>query len=264
MPARRMRLCRSGMMHETDIVVIGAGAAGVAAARRLADARVPAVLVEARDRIGGRAWTYHAGDLALDLGCGWLHSADENEWAALAPGLGFTVDAYPPPWSRPAFTGNFSAAEQKDYWDAWARFYARIEAAAAEQRDRPLSDCFEPGGRWNATLGAMVTYINGAEAEKITVHEYARYRDSGANRRVRKGYGALIEAYAAGLDTRLNCPVTLIDHSATHLRIVTPQGDIAARAAIIAVPPGVMANGTLRFSPALPDKRDAANALPLG
>ena len=113
MPARRMRLCHSGMMRETDIVVIGAGAAGVAAARRLSDARVPAVLVEARNRSGGRAWTYQAGDLALDLGCGWLHSADENEWAALAPRLGFTVDDYPPPWSRPAFTGNFSAASMR-------------------------------------------------------------------------------------------------------------------------------------------------------
>ncbi len=102
-------------------MVIGAGAAGVAAARRLADARVPAVLVEARNRIGGRAWTFRTGDLALDLGCGWLHSADENELSALAPGLGFAVDDYPPPWARPAYNGNFSATEQKDYWAAWAR-----------------------------------------------------------------------------------------------------------------------------------------------
>src|SRR5436853_2360828 len=117
-------------MHETDVVVIGAGAAGLAAARRLADARMPAVLLEARGRIGGRGWTYRTGDLALDLGCGWLHSADESELAALAPSLGFPVDSSPPPWSRPAFNGNFSGAEQKDYWAAWERFYARVDAAA--------------------------------------------------------------------------------------------------------------------------------------
>jgi len=154
-------------MQETDVVVIGAGAAGVAAARQLAQTRVPSVLIEARDRIGGRAWTYHAGDLALDLGCGWLHSADENELAALAPRLGFSVDDHPPPWARPAFEGNFTAAEQKDYWAAWARFYARVEAAAQADSEQPMADCFEPGGRWNAMLGAMITYINGAEAEKI-------------------------------------------------------------------------------------------------
>src|SRR5437588_158414 len=250
-------------MHETDVVVIGAGAAGVAAARRLAAARVPVVLLEARDRIGGRAWTLHAGDLALDLGCGWLHSADENEWAALAPQLGFQVDRSPPPWSRPAYAANFTAAEQQDYWAAWERFYACVETAAAGERDRPMSDCFAAGGRWNAMLGAMITYINGAEAEKISLHEYARYRDSGVNRRVRRGYGALVEACAASLDVRLNCPVSLIDHSGARLRIVTPRGDLTACAAIVAVPPGVMANETLRFFPALPDKLEAAQ-LPLG
>src|SRR5438128_3907773 len=187
-------------MHQTDVVVIGAGAAGVAAGRRLADARVAAVLLEARNRVGGRGWTYHAGDLALDLGCGWLHSADQNELAALAPTLGFPVDASPPPWSRPAYNGNFSAAEQKDYWAAWERFYARVDAAAQADSDAPMSDCFKPGCRWNAMLGAMITYINGAEAEKISVREYAFYHDSNVNKRVQRGYGALIEAYAAGVD----------------------------------------------------------------
>jgi monoamine oxidase len=174
------------------------------------------------------------------------------------------VDDHPPPWARPAFEGNFTAADQKDYWAAWARFYARVEAAAAEARDRPMSECFEPDSRWNAMLGAMITYINGAEAEKISVREYALYHDSGVNKRVRRGYGALIEACAAGLDVRLNCPVTLIEHAGARLRIVTPQGELAARAAIIAAPPGVMANESLRFSPALPEKCEAAHALPLG
>jgi monoamine oxidase len=251
-------------MHETGIVVIGAGAAGVAAARRLHDQHIATVLLEARDRVGGRAWTYHAGELALDLGCGWLHSADENEWAALAPKLGFAVDDSPPPWSRPALTVNFAAAEQAEYRAAWERFYACIDAAAAEDSDRPMSDCFERGGRWNPILQAMVTYINGAEAEKISIREYAFYHDSELNRRVRQGYGTLVAAYAAPLDIRTACPVTLIDHSGARLRIVTPRGEISARAAVIATPPGVLANETLRFAPTLPQKLEAAHALPLG
>jgi monoamine oxidase len=248
-------------MHEVDVAVIGAGAAGVAAARRLAEVRVPSVLIEARNRIGGRAHTL-PGEFALDLGCGWLHSADTNEWAALAPTLGFTVDDHPPPWERPAFEGNFSAAEQKEYWAAWRRFYECVEAA--EDKDVPLSECLEPGGRFNAMLRASITYINGAEAEKITTREYALYRDSGHNKRIERGYGALITAAAAGLDVRLDCAASLIDHAGKRLRIVTPRGDISARAAIIATPPGVLANETLRFAPPLPAKLEAANALPLG
>ena len=251
-------------MHGTDVVVIGAGAAGIAAARTLLDARLSPVLLEARDRIGGRAWTYRAGDLALDLGCGWLHSADTNEWAALAPALGFALNDHPPPWARPAWEGNFSAAEQKAYWEAWRRFYARIDAMAETDGERSMSDCFEPGGRHNAMLGATVTYINGAEADKIVLAEYAHYRDSEVNKRIPRGYGALIEAAAAGIDVRRNCPVTLIDHAGARLRVVTPQGELSARAAIIAAPPGVLASESLRFSPALPAKLEAAHALPLG
>ena len=63
-------------MHETDVVVIGAGAAGVAAARRIAAAEVRVLVLEARNRVGGRAWTLRGAGFPLDLGCGWLHSAD--------------------------------------------------------------------------------------------------------------------------------------------------------------------------------------------
>jgi monoamine oxidase len=223
--------------------------------------RQTCVLIEARNRVGGRAYTL-PGELALDLGCGWLHSADTNEWAALAPKLGFKVDDYPPPWARPAWEGNFPAAEQKEYWDAWRRFYACVEAA--EDKDLLLSDCFEPDSRFTPMLQATVTYVNGAEAEKITTREYALYRDSGKNKRIERGYGALITAVAADLDLRFDSPVTLIDHSGKRLRIVTPHGELSARAAIITVPPGVIANETLRFSPGLPDKLEAAHALPLG
>jgi monoamine oxidase len=219
------------------------------------------VLLEARNRVGGRAHTL-PGEFALDLGCGWLHSADENEWAALAPSLGFTVDDYPPPWERPAFEGNFSADEQRDYWEEWRRFYRRVEAA--QDADIRLSECFEPGGRFNAMLAAMITYVNGVEAEKLTTREYALYHDSSKNKRIERGYGTLINAYAAPLDIRRDCPVSLIDRAGTRLRIVTPHGEFFARAVIVAVPPGILANETLRIAPALPAKLEAAHALPLG
>jgi monoamine oxidase len=249
-------------MQDIDVAVIGAGAAGVAAARTLADARIAVTLLEARSRLGGRAWTCRHGAHALDLGAGHLHSADENEWARIAPEFGFTVDERPPAWARPAYQVNFPLAQQEDYWAAWERLYARFDAnAGSAQR---MAEFLEPGGRWNALLDAMSTYINGARLDALVVREYALYHDSGINRRIREGYGALIEAYARGLDVRLDCPVSLIDHAGARLRIVTPQGEIRARAAIVAVPPGVMANEALRFSPALPQKLAAAHALPLG
>src|SRR5690242_20035351 len=251
-------------MEETDVVVIGQGAAGVAAARRLAAARIPTVVLEARSRVGGRAWTMRGAGLPLDLGCGWLHSADENEWAAVAATMGFTLDRTPPPWGVRRKTIGFPPADLEDFRDASERFFGRLHAAEASEPDRPASDFLEPGNRWNALLNSVSTFISGAELDQVSTHDLNNYHDSGTNWRVTEGYGALVEAYAAPLDVRLDCPATLVDHSGKRLRVATPKGDIHARAAIVAVPTSMLARELPRFAPALPDKVAAAEKLPLG
>jgi monoamine oxidase len=252
------------VMRDVDVVVIGAGAAGVAAARRLRAERLSVLVVEARARVGGRAWTVRHDGLPLDLGCGWLHSADQNEWATVAGQLGFALDRTRPPWGRRAHQLNFSAPDQDDFAAAWDRFDERIAAAAKQPTDRPASDCLEPGCRWNALLDALSTYINGVELDGLSVHDFVRYRNTGVNWRVEQGYGAVIEAWAIGLDVAFDCPATLIEHGGERLRIATPRGAITARAAIVAVPSSIIAGEALRFAPALPAKVAAAAALPLG
>ena len=75
-----------------DVAIIGAGAAGIAAARRLTNASRSVLLIDALDRLGGRAWTLEAAGLPLDMGCGWLHSAERNPWAEVAEAAGAPVD----------------------------------------------------------------------------------------------------------------------------------------------------------------------------
>src|SRR5205807_5338900 len=137
---------------------------------------------------------------------------------------------------------------------AWDRFDLRLAEAGRCGTDRPASELLEPGGRWNALLDALSTYINGVELDHLSVHDFVRYRNTGVNRRVIAGYGALIEAYAAGLDVMLDCPATRIDHSGARVEVTTPRGTVAARAAIITVPPTLIAAGAVTFAPALPDK----------
>ena len=252
-------------MHDVDVIVIGAGAAGIAAARRLVvTTRLSVRLLEARDRVGGRAWTLDAAGFPLDLGCGWLHSAEHNEWSAIAQEVGFEIDPTPPPWSRRAHEAGFPLAEQDDFAAAWSRFQARVAEAGRAAADRPASELLEPGGRWNPLLDALSSYINGVELDRLSVADFVNYRDSGINWRVVSGYGRLIEAYARGLDVTLNCPVTRIDHSGGMIRVITPRGVVKTRAVILAIPPTVIASEALRFVPALPQKLAAAHALPLG
>ena len=93
---------------ETAVAIVGGGAAGIAAGRRLREASIDCLLLEARPRLGGRAWTVRdPSGYALDLGCGWLHSADRNPWTAVAQGQGRSIDKTSPPWNWPALPVGF-------------------------------------------------------------------------------------------------------------------------------------------------------------
>ena len=126
------------MRSEVEVAVIGAGAAGIAAARRLAEAGVDCLMIEAEPMLGGRARTIAAGGLPLDLGCGWLHSADRNPWTIIAERQGLAIDKSEPPWEKQSFNAGLSQAEQDELHAALGRFFS--EARAWRGPDRPLSD----------------------------------------------------------------------------------------------------------------------------
>lgn len=253
------------MTSEVDVVVIGAGAAGLGAARTLCDHGLECLVIEARDRIGGRALTVESGfGGPLDLGCGWLHSGDRNPWTTIAETAGRHVDRTPPPWQRPPLAISMSPSEHDDFQQANARFHDRLEAIAADGSDRPVSDALLPGDRWNGLLTAVSSYISGAEPPLISARDLYAYEDSGVNWRVADGYGALIADHGRGLPVALNCPATLIDHSGRRIVIDTPRGAISAKAAIVTIPSALIADGAIAFFPALPEKIAAARGLPLG
>src|SRR5271167_204744 len=136
------------MSAEPDVVVVGAGAAGIAAMRRLAASGLSSIVLEATARVGGRAWTSDVAGMRLDLGCGWLHSADRNPWTRVAEAAGFAVDRSAPAWGRRQYQDvGFSQAEQAAARQAYAAWEGRMESMS------PKSDCaadvLEPEGEWN-------------------------------------------------------------------------------------------------------------------
>jgi len=248
-----------------DVVIVGAGAAGLGAAHALKKAEASFVVLEARDRVGGRGHTVMASpEVTFDLGCGWLHSADKNSFVPIAEQLGFEVDKTIPPWRDRAFGEVFPDRERERFYLAIDDFYERLAHAAQQGKDSPASLYLEPGNRWNAMIDAISTYVNGCELDQVSVMDIDAYEDTGINWRVRRGYGALMAAYGASLPIRFNCEVTLIDHSARHLRIETSLGTLTADKAIITVPTNLIAQEAIKFFPALPAKLDAAAGLPLG
>ena len=251
--------------NQHDIVIVGGGAAGIAAAHRLHDAGLSCLIVEARSRLGGRAWTVsEPSGFPLDLGCGWLHSADRNSFVPIAAQLGFEIDKTRPPWREQSFDAGFPMTERQDFFAALDAFHDRIEQATENDADDAANRYLEQGNRWNPMIDAISTYVNGCELDSVSVQDTTAYEDTEINWRVRRGYGALIAAYGRPCPLALNTRVWRIDHSGPRIRIETSKGALSAAKAIVTAPTNLIANETIRFHPELPAKVNAAAGLPLG
>jgi monoamine oxidase len=259
----------TSLPSSVDIAIIGAGAAGLGAAHALKDSGLSLIVLEARMRVGGRGHTIMAApDIPFDLGCGWLHSADQNSFVAIAEQLNFEIDKTLPPWRERAVGKAFPQEQRMDFIRALDEFYDRAEQAARKAsnsgRDRAANLYLEPGNRWNPMIDAISTYINGCELDQVSILDMDAYEDSNINWRIRRGYGTLMAAYGAQPPLALNCEVTRIDHSGKRVRIETSTGTLSAQKVIVTVPTNLIANEAIRFHPALPAKLDAARGLPLG
>src|SRR6202047_1302366 len=147
----------SSLPSSVDIAIIGAGAAGLGAAHALKDSGLSLIVLEARDRVGGRGHTIMASpDITFDLGCGWLHSADRNSFVKIAEALNFTIDPTLPPWRERAYGKAFPRAEREEFSRAIEPFSAPLEKAAKQAtssgRDFAAEKCLEPGNRWNPMI----------------------------------------------------------------------------------------------------------------
>src|SRR3954454_843 len=117
----------SPLPSSVDVAIIGAGAAGFGAAHALKDSGLSFLVLEARSRVGGRAWTVQASpEVTFDVGCGWLHSADKNSFVPIAKQLGFEVNKDLPPWRERAYGNAFPKAERDDFMHAMEAFYQRL------------------------------------------------------------------------------------------------------------------------------------------
>jgi len=253
------------MSVDFDILIVGGGAAGIGAARQVAASGRSVLLLEATSRLGGRAWTSEVAGLFLDLGCGWLHSADRNPWTRIAEASGFVVDRREPAWGTQHCDLGFSRAEQAAARQAFAAWSERLITML------PVSDCaadsLASGCEWNAYLQALSGFISGAGLERISVADYTSYdaASTGCNWRVPAGYGTLIAAsLPPTVAFRLSTPAESIDLDAVGVTVATRAGTVRASAAILTVSTAVLAGNGIGLPSALDGWRHAATLLPLG
>ena len=253
------------MAGEYDVVIVGGGAAGIAAARALAGSGLSAVLLEAGPRLGGRARSETHGRHALDLGCGWLHSGERNAWTAIAEEAGVAIDRRTPAWGQQFHDLGFTPSDQRDARAAFEAWIERMEGLPLPS-DR-ASDALLPDCAWNGHIAAMTGFISGVGPERISVADYLTYdaAASDCNWRLPDGYGTLVtDSLPEGFAVSLSTPVERMALTPGGVVLTTPVGDISARGLILTVSTAVLAGNTIALPSALDPWRAAAACLPLG
>jgi monoamine oxidase len=277
-------------IDQCDVLVIGAGVAGLAAARALADRGLNVIVLEARNRLGGRVWTSDAWPaLPLDLGAGWIHGYARNPLTPLAQAVGAPFHPsdtiYLGGWlalyagdgrrltddERDAVEGRFETARREIEQVSRARQAQGLPDislhAALEQAARHLSEAERRA--LNYKFNSEVEHEYSGDLADLSLYHWDEDQTPellGDHDAVPGGgYVRLFEPIARELDIRLEQIVERVEYGGSGVIITTKRGSFAAPQAIVTVPLGVLKAGAVEFSPELPEaKRAAIRALHMG
>ncbi len=254
--------------READIVVIGAGAAGIAAARRIMAANRKVIVVEASSQAGGRCITdVSTFDVPFDRGARWIHNPEINPVIRLARAAGLEV--MPAPSGQKIRIGrrNARAGEIEEFLAALVKANraiddasrGRVDVSCASAMPKELGDW---AGAGEFVLGASFA---GKDLKEISAIDKVRAQDRNSAIACRQGLGTLVAKLGEPLPLSLSTPASRIEWGNRDAIVQTPAGKITARAAIITVSTNVLAAGNIRFAPEIPKRYfDAAAKLSLG
>ncbi|WP_315723174.1 MULTISPECIES: flavin monoamine oxidase family protein [unclassified Bradyrhizobium] len=263
-----LRSAQAAVPREADIVVIGAGAAGIAAARRVVAANRKVILIEASPQIGGRCSTDVATfGLPFDRGARWLFNADSNPIGKLARGVGVDVVAAPIGQKIRVGRRNARPGETEQFLAGLVRANRAIDEAARGKLDTSCAAALPKDlGDWgNTTAFVLGAGATGKDLADLSAMDKARAQDRSAPLACRQGLGTLVGKLGESLPVSLSTPATRIVWSNREVAVETPAGRIAARAVILTVSTNVLASGAIKFTPELPKRQlEAAAKLSLG
>lgn len=252
-----------------DVVIVGAGAAGIAAARRLAGTRARITLIEASDRLGGRCFTDSSTfGVPFDRGAHWIHAPDLNSVVPLASKSGFNI--YPaPPGGRVRIGRRYArTGEMEDYLTATVRANRAIAAAARGRQDVSCAQALPKDlGDWQATIEfALGPFGCAKDLAQVSALDFSRSLERNNDIFCREGLGAVIARLADGLPVQLSRPASHIDWSERNrIEIRTTKGYLYARTVIVTASTGVLMSNKLTFEPELPRRYlEAIEKLGLG
>lgn len=264
-----------GPQKKRKIIVIGAGIAGLSAARALSDKDCDVSVLEARTRIGGRVWTDHSSlQSPIDLGASWIHGIEKNPIYALATdnGIQLTNCDY---FSKPQIFGSAGPELALREISEQATLLGKIRKIVYEEQDRLQNG--KDKSVEQALEGAVARLALSKEQRKLLEHTFAieienDYATEASHLSLKEwdkdhafagphvifpgGYSQIAEKLAQGLNIKLECPVREVNFESSQIKVSSQAGEsFEADLVLITLPLGVLKRGSVKFTPDLPDKK---------
>ena len=250
-----------------DVIIVGAGLAGLTAAKQLIKAGRTVLVLEAQDHIGGRAATdTKTFSVPIDLGAAWFHGVKTNPLPAVADGMGFHRVASE--LEGPIFIGDrrATAAETKACEATTEKFEAALKALTDANKDPAISEVLPKNAPCRDLVGDnFARFESAAELEDTSTIDTALF-GTDPDDLLKEGMGTFVAAYGKDVPVRLNSMVTKVAHVGQDVVVDLATGEhVTGRRVLITVSTGVLAAGKIAFAPPLPQwKLDAIKALPMG
>ena len=256
-------------MTNTKTVIIGAGAAGLTAAKELQRLEQDFLLLEASHRIGGRAYTeVLAPEMPFDLGAHWIMEPSKNPLMRLAERDQLRLDKDDKHYTAGRYFDDgewLPKGTDRDLIAYWDQQFEAMAQASNGHPDSSVFDVIDNDDRWASYFHALFAKDITRDVDQVSVKDLLAFTSEEDDLAVASGLGNLMAKYGADVPVTLNCAVRKVDSSGPKIKLDTVKGRIDADQVILTVSNGVLSTGQIDFSPTLPDwKLDAIEGLPLG
>ena len=243
-----------------DVIVIGAGAAGLAAAKTLMAKGLEVTVIEAAGRIGGRAFTDTTTfGVPYDVGAHWLHNGEHNPYKVYAEKNDIAVRKAREKYRVFADNEEVGNFEMLNFWRTWEKVEKAMTQAAEQGRDISAAQAVAHiKNEWTDTIAwAIGPWSAAKDLDDMSVLDWWDSLD-GEDWYCSGGFGALVAHYGADVPVALNTAASRVNWQGDGVVVETNQGNLRGKAVIVTVSTGVLAAGDILFTPALPAEKYSA------